>query len=674
MAAQKVKKRSQTPAEKGATTSIRATFTSMDSADKIAWGSLLAIVLLVPLAMSNFTFLGFQLPFTNDQFDVPKIFLLRGASLIALAAWSWGLLRRGGKIRYSPVNFLVLAFLAWVTLSSVLSIHVPTAILGKYRRFEGLVTFANYGLIMFLTMQYADSARRIRAVAKVFIISMSIVALYGVAQSLGIDAIDWGTLPFEVNRAFSTYGNPDMLGGALAFAAPIAISMALSERDSRWRSAYWVGFLLISYCLIVSFVRGAWIGAFVGLVAFAVAALVQKVEWKKVDFGFLGVTGAAVVAAVVRSLSAESEVMNFASRFASIFETESGSGLTRLQIWSAARRAIADSPLWGHGPDTFRLLFPKYKPVEYVAAAGYRSVADNVHNYPLQLATGIGIVGAGLMYLVFGWVAVVAGKAVFRRGEKSGSQLMLAGLWAGCAAYIAHLMFGLSLAGTTFFLWMALGLLISPSAKSREISAPSWGTVAAGVTLAIMLVGLILNIQFIRADNAYLKSAMLMQSNPVEAATYAEKAIAINPYNDIYRAQPGIAWGQYGSILASAGSYDQAVVAFGNAESRLLDVIAFCPAEYDNYVFLASVYNTHASMVPGTGYEEKALEVALKAVEIEKYGPGARVQLARAYYALGDAEKAVDELAYAVEMDPNFTEAASLLESLKSEISSATGE
>ena len=48
-------------------------------------------------------------------------------------------------------------------------------------------------------------------------------------------------------------------------------------------------------------------------------------------------------------------------------------------------------PFFGFGADTFRLVFPAYKPVEYVAAAGYLSVADNVHDYPLQLAAGITI-------------------------------------------------------------------------------------------------------------------------------------------------------------------------------------------------------------------------------------------------------------------------------------------
>jgi len=42
------------------------------------------------------------------------------------------------------------------------------------------------------------------------------------------------------------------------------------------------------------------------------------------------------------------------------------------------------------GADTFRLVFPQFKPFAYVRDAGSSSVADNAHSYPLQLATGIG--------------------------------------------------------------------------------------------------------------------------------------------------------------------------------------------------------------------------------------------------------------------------------------------
>ena len=162
----------------------------MSLARKISWWSLLAMVFVVPVAMSNLTWLnglGFQvsLPITYDQFDILKVFFQRVLTLVALGAWSWDMLTKGGKIRRTPVDWLILAFLVWVTITTFTSIHPPTAFFGKYRRFEGLLSFINYAVIYFLVLQFADRPSRVRALARSLFWSSIVVAGYGVLQRLG---------------------------------------------------------------------------------------------------------------------------------------------------------------------------------------------------------------------------------------------------------------------------------------------------------------------------------------------------------------------------------------------------------------------------------------------------------------------------------------------------------
>ncbi len=252
--------------------------------------------------MSNLTFLGFQLPLTFDQFDIVKVFIQRVLGLVAIGAWAWDMALNGGKIRRTPVDWLILAFLAWVALSAVFSIHPPTAVFGKYRRFEGLLSFVNYALIYFLVLQYADRPSRIRTLAQTVFWAGVVVAGYGVLQSLGRDIVRWGKLPFEVNRAFSTYGNPDLLGGFLMFSVFISIGLALAEERLSWRAVYWTGFLLNMWCIVVAFTRSAWVGSVVGFFFLVLLAVRQRVPWKPIDWGFAGTIGALVAAIVVRSL------------------------------------------------------------------------------------------------------------------------------------------------------------------------------------------------------------------------------------------------------------------------------------------------------------------------------------------------------------------------------------
>ncbi len=441
---------------------------------RVAWWVLLAMVFVVPIAMGNLSFIGVSTPLTWDSFDMVKMTLLRMLSLVALAAWAWDMLRKGGKLRHTPVDWLILAFLAWVVLTTVTSVHVPTAVFGKPRRYEGLLAFLDYALIYFLVLQFVDGAARLRRLAQVFFWSSIVVAVYGILQYTGNDPASWGTLPFEVNRAFSTYGNPDLLGALLIFSVTVALALALVERRTWWRLVYWVGFGLNGLTLIVAFTRGAWIGGAVALVVLGVVAWRQRAHLARIDLVPAVAFVAAGAAVVVRSLSSTNEVMNFGKRLASIFEFGSGSGQTRTEIWQAAFAAIRERPILGWGADTFRLVFPKFKPVEYVRDAGGLSVADNAHDYPLQLATGIGVPGMLLFYAVVVWAGVRSFATVFRRSDDP-ARLLVGAFWAAAVGYLVQLFFGVSVTGVTFLLWIALAVALAPTARLIEVRAPRLG-------------------------------------------------------------------------------------------------------------------------------------------------------------------------------------------------------
>lgn len=646
----------------------------------IAWWSLLTMVFVTPIIISNWTFLGFQMPISYDQFDIIKVFCQRVFTFVALAAWLWDLMLRGGKIRRTPVDWLILAFLAWVTVSTIFSIHPATAFFGKYRRFEGLASFINYAVIYFLILQFADRPSRVRRLAQTLFWSGVVVAGYGVLQSLGKDFLQWGQLPFELNRAFSTYGNPDLLGGFLMFSTFISIGLALAEQRLVWRGVYWFGFLLNAWCVVVAFTRSAWVGFAAGMVIMIVLAVVQRTEWKAEDYVFGGLTALAAGTVISRSLSNPNVVMNFGARLKSIFEFGEGSAKTRFQIWSAAIDATKDRPLFGFGPDTFRLVFPKYKPVEYVKDAGYLSVADNVHNYPLQLMAGIGLPGMLMLYSIFGWAAWRSAPLVFNR-EGGSNRMILAGFWTACAAYITHLFFGLSVTGSSFLLWTCMAVVLAPTATFIEIKRPvNWGIPIAAVVSALALAGIANQVIFMQADYAYLQSRVGFQG--AARTAWAQKAVQLNPYNDMYRAEVGLSYtDEFLSTIQqiSSGQGDQtqllntAQVAFKAAESSLKDTIAFVPSEYDNYVFISNLYNL-AGQIFGPSYYEESIKYANEGIKVEPYGPAIRFQLARALIETKRTDEAIKQLAYAHKMDPAYYEVTGQLAQLyeqKGDIASA---
>ncbi len=712
----------------------------MDVWDRVAWTCLHILVILVPIAMSNFGPLSpGGIPLTFDQFDIAKVFVQRGLMLIALGSWAIGMFMRGGKIRFTRVEWVVLAVLAWLVLTSVLSVHPPTAIFGKYRRFEGLISFITYAVTFFVALQYADRPSRIRSLARSLAIGGFLVAAYGAIQVIGtvslgaarvllplslvgalgvaggllalaftraggdpetrralfigaaiaffggivfylgldgnieqavqrglaavsIDPVQWGNLPFETNRAFATFGNPDLLGGYLIFPWAIAIALAFTENHRLWRGIYWVFTVFNVFVGITSYVRGAWIGATVSLVLLVVAYLRARagseMRLTVIDKAFMGAAGAVGAVAVIASSLQPDAVRNVMTRVVSIFQFDQGSALTRFQIWEAARAAIAERPIFGWGADTFRLLFPMFKPAEYVESAGYLSVADNVHNYPLQLASGIGIPGLLLVYGLIAYALASSARDVFARG-KGTERLLLAGFWAAVAGYVVHLLFGLSVTGSTVIMWLAMGVLLGPGAHARQLTAPSWKAIAIPLVGVLLVVGLVFNVRYVLADHHYLSGRVL--TSGTASVTEIERAIELNPYNEMYRLELGAAWQKLFEAAASqyASSGDEALrgtaeAYLANAEAAFRDTIVYVPNEYDTYVFFSNLYNQAGTYID-PAYYQRAIEVARLGVLVEEYGPAVRVQLAIALMNTGSIEEAVTELEFATGLDSRYT-------------------
>ena len=643
----------------------------MTTFELIAWYALQGLVLLVPITMSNLNWLGgvfpgaFQLPLTYDQFDIVKVFVMRAFAIAGLLAWSFQYFFKGGRVRRTKLDWLIVAFLGWVLLTSFTSISPATALFGKYRRFEGLFSFMTYAAVYFLTVQLADSPGRIRALARTLLISGGLVAFYGLLQYAGADPVNWGAnLPFEANRAFSTFGNPDLLGGFLIFPLIVSVGMALSEKSIIWRIVYWTVFLASVGCWIAAAVRGAWIGGAVGLVIVIVAGVLARPRLGAVDWSFAGVTGIATVAMVVRSMTMPGTVFNVPERIASIFRFNEGSALTRFEIWEAAIAAVKARPLFGFGADTFRLVFPAYKPLAYVKDAGYLSVADNVHNYPLQLMAGIGVVGFLLLYGIFGWALWLGVPNAFARGKGTG-RLVIAGFWAAIVGYVVHLIFGLSVTGSTVFLWLSLAMIMAPTATESEHTVKPWGPAVGAALCAILVVAWVGNVTFVVADNYFLRGQF--PSAGENAPELLRTAIALNPYNDMYQSMLGqsyqnqmLAWVNKAREEQTAGtdpstSIQQAKLSMQEAVDSLEKTIALVPTEYDNYLFLAGLYNQAGNYLD-PAYFQDALKAADRGIAVEPFGPGVRMQKGLAQVSSGDVNGAVATLKDAVDMDPNYLE------------------
>ena len=160
---------------------------AMSLARRIAWWALLAMVFLVPVAMSNFTLPRLpDLPFTFDQFDIVKVFFQRVLGAGRARRLGVGHAAPG---RQDPAHAGRLAHPRLPRLGGDHHGHLdPLAdrVLRQAARFEGLLSFVNYAVIYFLVLQFADRPSRVRALAQSLFWSSVVVAGYGVLQFVGL--------------------------------------------------------------------------------------------------------------------------------------------------------------------------------------------------------------------------------------------------------------------------------------------------------------------------------------------------------------------------------------------------------------------------------------------------------------------------------------------------------
>jgi hypothetical protein len=124
----------------------------------------------------------------------------------------------------------------------------------------------------------------------------------------------------------------------------------------------------------------------------------------------------------------------------------------RLTLWRAGARMVAAHPLFGVGPDNFRLVYGEY------AGLPRFDTRVNSHNMYLEMLVGGGIVGG----IAFAWLCVRVARACVRAPQRAGAGMAAAG--AGVAAAGAAIaLHGLvdsfvGFTGTYVLICIALGL------------------------------------------------------------------------------------------------------------------------------------------------------------------------------------------------------------------------
>jgi putative inorganic carbon (hco3(-)) transporter len=321
-----------------------------------------------------------------------------GLLLLPLAAF-WVLLtltdkQAGGT---TPIHVAVLIFWTISAISTGLSPARDAAI-------GGLGKLSLY-LSLFLMLARLCRSPRIRNwLIAIYLNTAFFVSGYGVHQSiygakqLG-NWVDAESTLAKTTRVYSYLNNPNLLAGYLLPAIAFSVAAFFIWRGWLQKTLAILMVVVNTYCLLVTYCRGAWIGLALGVVV--AAGLVYywlrptlPKFWR--SWGFPIVLGSILAIGGLAVLL----VPSLHDRVLSIFSgSKDSSNNVRLEVWKAVSKMTHDRPLLGFGPGdrVFKKIYPIYQTSPRFGAIGAYSIF-------LETIVEIGYIGCVCLI----WMLVVA--------------------------------------------------------------------------------------------------------------------------------------------------------------------------------------------------------------------------------------------------------------------------
>lgn len=256
------------------------------------------------------------------------------------------------------------------------------------------------------------------------LLSGVLASLYGIYQyivGVPIDPAWVDSESFEnlTTRAYSTFGNPNVMGEYLIAVCSLSVGMFWKMRRGFLKFCYFCATGVLGLGLLATGSRGSMLGLAVSAAVFALFA-----EHRLLPFGI------AAVAAMPLVLPASIQ-----ARFLGALAGTDSSTKYRMSIYGACLNMIHDYWLTGIGVGAFALVYPRYV---YAASNSYHA-----HNLFLQILLELGVIGFGVFLLLLATWAQRLYRSIAR--DKTRHRFLTGTVLSG--------MMGLLVQGMTDHLW-----------------------------------------------------------------------------------------------------------------------------------------------------------------------------------------------------------------------------
>jgi tetratricopeptide (TPR) repeat protein len=416
----------------------------------------LAALIVTPLFFNTFS---------NRVFEPDKLHLLRSIALVMAVVWIVQLLDAGvrgrarlgpdgapstfwGVIRRTPLVLPTLILVGAYLVSTALSVVPRISFFGSYVRMQGAYTFISYVLIFFMVATHLRSRVQLNRILHAVILTSLPIAIYGIIQHYGLDALPWGGDTRE--RVAANMGNAIFVAAYLIMALFLtlerlidSVASLLNEEKGTTGDALRAGaYLFILAVQIIAIVftqsRGPWLGLAAGFYVFGLLGVLLLGRWavgrpraprwltkaiRPVWLSIIALTVAGAAFLVVFNLPNSPFVglrqTRFIGRLGTLASTTEGTNAVRVLIWEGVvdmmlkphppiqqPNGASDTwniirPLVGYGPESMWVAYNRFYPPDLAHYEARNASPDRSHNETFDTLVRTGLIGFGVQLWVY---------------------------------------------------------------------------------------------------------------------------------------------------------------------------------------------------------------------------------------------------------------------------------
>ena len=321
---------------------------------------------------------------------------------------------------------------------------------GTSSRNTGTLAYIALALLM-LASTVSASRRVLQRYSVSLVVVGSILSLYGILQSRGVDFYEFNNA--YATNVFGTFGNPNFQSAFMGITGTVALTWVCFSRAKLIFKLGLIVFVgLAVYNIFLSSEQG-YLTLLAGFTSAVVIFLISKKQ-RILGYSVLGCGGIAgfVVLAGIFNKGPLAEVIYKSSLQARSF------------YWEAAVRMMIDHPLFGVGMDGFGDWYRRSRTQE-IADFNVGITADTAHNIPLDIGSGGGI-PLLLIYFALVGLALISIIRILKR--TTSFDLVFTSVAGAWFAYQAQSLISINQIGIGVWGWSLTGLLIGYELHTRS--------------------------------------------------------------------------------------------------------------------------------------------------------------------------------------------------------------